>query len=81
MKEMPCFRVQCLTVYLVIHSYQGINLTESCTRKEGRTGMEMFSIVGYQRRCIPDMIEDLLWKIYIIVIFLQCHSRVDRIFI
>ena len=34
LREMRCFRVEYLTVYLVIYSYQGINLTESCTTKE-----------------------------------------------
>ena len=34
LRQTPCFRVQYLTVYLVICSYQGINLTESCTTKE-----------------------------------------------
>ena len=34
LRELPCFRVQYLTLYLVIYIYQGINLTESCTAKE-----------------------------------------------
>ena len=65
LREVPCFRVQYLTVHLVIYDSQGINLTESCTTKEcRRTGTEMCSIVGNERRCIPDMIEDLLENIY-----------------
>lgn len=34
LRNIPCFTVQYLTLYLVIYSYQGINLIERCTTKE-----------------------------------------------